>query len=377
MKIVEVDVRLVSIALKEPSELAASRHDRIVSSVVTVTLADGTVGYGEARMPGPGLSPDTAETVDIMVRRYYGPALVGQDVEEIQQLMRRLENVRTGHIFAKAALDIALHDALSRRLGVPVTTLLGGRVRSSFPLVGWIGLLPPTSAAEKAKAFVGSGFRQIKLKLGTTHSEDVERVRAVRDAIGSDTKLRVDTNGHYGAADSVELARRIAPYEIELLEDPVPESNRRLLREVRQRSPIPICADSVVRTAADAVDVLAEDAADYLKVKVIRVGGILEARRILTVANAFGKSVVLGRGTCGDLEAAAELQLALSAENVVAGGEMVGPSKLVANIVAQPIDMQHGEAPGPEGPGLGVTVDAEALARYTVLEVASNVGYKG
>jgi muconate cycloisomerase len=376
MKITDVKSHIIAIDLKEVSELAAARHARVIVNLVEVELDNGVKGYGDVFVAGPGLVPDSVESVDLMVRKYYAPVMIGQDAECIQTIVQRLEAAKMGNVVAKAAIDTALYDALGKSLGVPVTTLLGGAVRDSLPVVGWVGIKAPEEMARKAMEFVNSGHQILKLKLGTTVRDDVQRVKAVREAVGHGVKIRVDVNGHFSLTDCLALTRGIADYDIEFIEDPVPEEHLHQLRYMRSQSPVPICGDSLIRSATDAVRVLSENCVDYLKIKVGRVGGMVEAQKIMTIAAGFGVDVVVGHSTSGDFGAAGELCIAMASPNVVPGGEMVGPSKLVGHVVQNPLMISHGAMRLSGLPGLGLEMRPGGLEEYRTDIVPTHMSSK-
>ena len=118
-----------------------------------------------------------------------------------------------GNNFAKSAIDMALHDLMGKSLGVPACDLMGGRFHTEFEMVGGMGIFEPEKMAEKAIEFVNQGHETIKIKIGEgSLDEDVERVRAVREAIGDSIKLRVDANAWYSRADAIRVIRRIEKF---------------------------------------------------------------------------------------------------------------------------------------------------------------------
>jgi muconate cycloisomerase len=366
MKISRVEVRCIQLPLKEPTIMKSVRLDEINSVLVTVTLEDGVVGYGEVSM-GPTLYADTMETTVILVEKYFGPALVGQRIDGLDRLDAVMDRAKPlGNVCARGALDLALHDALGKSLGVPVASLLGGAHADGWDMVGWIGLMPPAAAAERARTFVAEGFTWFKLKVSGDLVEDLARVAAVREVIGVGTRLRLDAGEAYSPQDALRLAQRVVEYDIELIEDPVPEDAWFAFADVRRRSPVPVCADGVIRSPRAAAQILASGCADMIKVKLQRAGGLVAARKIMTLAETFAVPVIVGRSTTGDIESTAELHLACSSRAAWGGGEFVGPSKATAHIVTEPLQLTGGRYALPVGPGFGITVDEDAVRRHQV-----------
>src|SRR5204863_2969032 len=169
----------------------------------------------------------------------------------------------------------------SRVYGVPVSTYLGGAVRHEFLFNAWIGILSPDEAAAEARKWFDQGFRSAKIKVGGNIEADRERVKAVRAAVGREMALRIDANAGYDVDTSIKLARLMAPFDLQLFEQPVAADDIAGLARVRREADgIPIMADEVIVAHRTLVEVLRAGAAGTVTPKVINTGARLRARRM-------------------------------------------------------------------------------------------------
>src|SRR5262245_38802638 len=250
--------------------IVSSLGENVVGNYVLVRVADelGHVGLGEASVTSVW-SGETQAGAIAVVREVLAPLVVGADPFDSDWIAKRMEKAAFANSFARAALEMALLDLQGQILGVPLFKLLGGRdrppvaaephARLQFVLGGdrgvrlkfVIGAVEPAVAAERARGMVQKGWRAIKVKVGKAPRADVDRLKAVRDAIGPDVFLSVDANGGYSVDEAIWAAREFARLEIALFEQPTPRRDHVALTEVRRRCDIPLMADESVFTAAD------------------------------------------------------------------------------------------------------------------------------
>jgi len=296
--------------------------------------------------------------------------LIGRDAGSIRGALAEMDRVAPEALYAQAAVEMALVDLNARALGVPAHRLLGGAVRDALLLNGWIGIEEPETAAEIAIDFWQRGYRSAKVKVGSRVEADRDRVAAVR-AAAPDMHIRVDGNEGYDADTAIRLARAIAPYRIALLEQPVPRKDLEGLARVRRAIDIPVMADEAIEGLDTLVSVIRLEAADIVKVKVMKQGGLLRCLRAIDMAEAAGIRCVVGHGFGLALNTLAELHVAAASGNVLDGCECVGPTKLTADVVKDPVIMESGRIEVPGGPGLGATLDEPALGRWAAGRSAS------
>ncbi|MBC7781320.1 MAG: hypothetical protein H7125_14595 [Proteobacteria bacterium] len=334
------------------------------SVIVRVTSASGAVGLGNID-PSPGYSEDTVDDSLAVIREVLAACALGHDGSNVHRLLERMALAQAGFLDAKAALEMACTDLVARACGVPVHTWLGGAVRDRVSFNAWIGILPPEQAAREAKEWFGRGFRAAKIKVGGGIDADCDRVRAVREAVGDTMELRIDANAGYDADTSIRLARRLEGVRLQLFEQPVPADDLAGMARVRREGGgVPIMADESVLDHASLLAIIRADAADLVKLKVMKQGGFLPTRRMLETASAAGLRVVIGHGFGLGVNTVAEIMLAATSAAVIDGLECVGPLKTADDIVTKKLDLMSGSIALPDGPGLGVELDMAKVDRY-------------
>jgi L-alanine-DL-glutamate epimerase-like enolase superfamily enzyme len=361
MKIARIEAYRVDIELERPFVIALGTIARYEGVIVRIVDDAGHEGWGEAA-PRPTLLGETVQSVLGALERL-APLLVGQDPRCLGALISRMDRALLKNTSAKAALDVALHDLLGRAWGVPLRLLLGGD-RDRFPTDFTIGLDEPEVMAREAKERVTQGFKILKLKLGEDPLRDVERVRGVREAVGSRVKIRIDANQGWTPPEAVRALNAIAAYDVELVEQPVAAHDLEGLAWVRRSQPIPVMADESIHLPEDAMRVVRLEAADYINIKLMKSGGFWKARQIAAIAEAAGLGCQVGGMVESDLGQAAAVHLACGLRVVRFGDLDMGfglRQKLIVGGGAR-FDPEKGEMIAPESPGLGVeALDEELL----------------
>lgn len=364
MRIVDIEPILLDVPLREPVHGVHGVTSVQRSALVRVTSDEGIEGWGNVD-PTPGYSAMSAAEVHDTVRRL-GPALVGTDPFNGRRALAAMDREAPGHYEAIAAVEMALVDLKARALGVPVHSLLGGRVKDEITFNAWIGTVPPEQAAREATAWLGRGFRSAKIKVSGAGLDGIARVAAVRAAVGGRMALRVDFNESLRLGEAVPFIRRLDPYDLTLVEQPIPRAEIAGLAEIRRGIGIPLMADESVTGPASLVEIIRREAADLVKVKVMKQGGLLRTLAMVECAAAAGLRVVIGHGFGLTLSTLAEATVAAVSEAIVDGCEAVGPLKMAADVVAEPVRLDTGAIRLGDRPGFGTTVDPDALKRYRV-----------
>jgi muconate cycloisomerase len=332
--------------------------------VIRLTAADGTVGISSIEPSAAAKSPGTAPELLKTIRERIAPAIVGLDALNVNTLIERLDALSPGQPGAAAAVEMACVELVCRLLGVSLTTYLGGGKLEAVQFNGWIGMLPPEEAAAEALRWQKAGFRSAKIKVGSGVEADRDRVAAVRAAVGNTMKLRIDANMQYDADTSLKLAAAVRQYDLQLFEQPAVKDDIAGLARVRREGGIPVMADESIDDHQSLIKVIKADAADYVKFGIKQAGGILRAARMLATAEAAGIPCVIGHGFGLDPSTIAEVMLAASSRNVLAGLECVGPLKVVDTVATTRLDISGGSMRVPDGPGLGIALDEAKLEKY-------------
>ena len=371
-----VESTMVRIPSGAPYQMGAMERgaSHAISIIVCITTEDGVEGWGETFITPGWYGADTPTSMLWLIDSIFGPRLKGVSVFDMETIERRMHKMwQLGNWYPKSAIEIAVRDAAARTVGQPLHAMMGGAFRDRFPMSGGIGTEAPEAMAAKAIKFKERGFRTVKLKIDSVNDldTDVARVREVREAIGPDINIRLDGNGVYNVPKAVRLCRAIEDQNIESLEQPVQAHDFKGMAEIRNKIGIPLMADESVQTMQDALAVIEHRAADIIKLKVSKCGGLGPSRRIADLCQAADIEVTVGNGFNTSLLATAELQLACSSSAILPAGEFIGPDKLEDDI-CEPMLIENGDAILPKGPGLGVKISRDKLEAYsTTLEEAT------
>ncbi len=342
-------------------------------NLVKVSTDEGIVGWGE----GVG-----GEIVEGML----APVLIGQDpTNRIGLWQRMFHALYNGNNAvglggsAISAVDTALWDITGKAFGQPVYNLLGGKVRDRVAVYA-TGLYYtegefPTRLLDEARGYVEAGFMGMKTKVGgLPMDEDVKRVAALREAIGPDVKLMVDANQAYNATSAIRIGRRLEEYDLVWFEEPVNAQDIEGYLQVKSALPMAIAGGENLRTRYEFSQFLARRAYDIAQPDVVNVGGITEMRNVAMTANTHGIQVnphVWG----SPVMIAASLHVAATLPPCPPSGtpepfvqEPVmefdrTPSEIREGLVENPFHQVDGYLAVPDGPGLGVEIDEDAVRR--------------
>jgi L-alanine-DL-glutamate epimerase-like enolase superfamily enzyme len=291
MRITKITVKPVSVELKEPFRISLGLITHSVSAVVGVETDEGLTGYGEGS-PGILVTGETLEGVAACIA-LFEKSLVGMDPLNIEEIHHVMDRVSPHAPSAKAAIDIACYDLLGKKAGLPVYTLLGGGDRQLVTDIT-VSLDESAVMAAKAKKYADAGFDVIKTKVGMDFAEDLERVRAIRNAIGPELKIRLDANQAWSPKAAVRNIDYLSEYDIELVEQPVAAHDLEGLAYVTRHSRLPIMSDESAFNARDVLALIKKRAVDMVNIKLMKCGGIYEALRINSLCESAGLECMLG-----------------------------------------------------------------------------------
>ena len=322
---------------------------------------DGSIGIGEGSpSPTTQMAEETLAMSSLVGE--LAPRLAGREVGELLVAAEGLAS-RSLPKPLRCALDVATCDIIGQRRGVSVARLLNESPVSSVPVNAIIGAPSPETAASLAAEAASVGFPCVKLKVGAAGGteEDLARAVAVRRELGPEIKLRLDANGAWSAPEAIETIRTLEQCDLELVEQPVPPGNVEEMRLVRENVETPIAADEEVTDLAAAIRLLDAEAAQFLIVKPMVVGGLRAALEIAKLGERRSVAVIVtttidsGVGTAAALHLAAALPL----DGPACG--LATTSLLNASLLASPLAIERGRMHVPAGPGLGVEIDERSL----------------
>ena len=353
---------------------------------IVLTADNGVSGVGE--IYSVPFRPKTAVTMaaDICERR-----VIAADPFQIEQLWRRVysdaytQRPDVSVMGVLSAVEMACWDIVGKTLGVPVHSLLGGRVRDELRTYTY--LYPETeedgdvyqdaqAAATKAAEYVQQGFTAVKFdpvgpytaydprQLGLKDLTRAENfVRLIRDAVGDRCDLLFGTHGQMTPAGAIRLARRLQPYDPLWLEEPTPPENPAMMAQVAAATTIPVAAGERLTTKYEFAALLKHNAAAILQMNLGRVGGILEAKKIAGMAEAHYAQIA-PHMYCGPVIAAANAQLAACSPNFLILEGIRRWGDFHAEILKQSLQWQDGHLLVPTAPGLGVELDEAAAVQH-------------
>lgn len=361
-----VETLLVDLPTIRPHKLSVATMNGQTLMLVKVHCSDGIVGIGEGTtIAGLAYGGESPEGMKLAVDTYFRPVMVGQDATAVQTLMARIGKIVKENRFAKCAVETALLDAHGKRLGLPVSELLGGRMRSRLP-VAWTLASGDTKTdiAEAEKMLDLRRHRIFKLKIGARPlRQDIAHVAAIKRALGERGSVRVDVNMAWSETDAAYGMAALADAGCDLVEQPV-ASAAALARLVR-RFPVALMADESLHGPESAFELAKVSGADVFAVKIEQSGGLFNAQRVATIADAAGIGLYGGTMLEGAFGTVASAQVFSTFANLQWGTELFGPLLLTEEILTTPLNYSEFELIVPSGPGLGIELDEERLAFFT------------
>lgn len=285
----------VAVPLTKPFKTALRTVTTAYSVYVKVTTDDGYIGYGEAP-PTHVITGESLASIRYAINEIIAPRLIGLPVLDSEQIFQKLNTALIGNTSAKAAVDMAIYDLLARKSGIPLYQYLGG-YRDTLETDFTVSVNDPVEMADDAERYVSEGFQILKIKVGIGDiQEDIARIRSIRERVGNKPKLRLDANQAWNAKEAVHAigAMEDAGLAIEFVEQPVPAHDIEGLRYVTAHTHTPIMADESVFSIYDAKRVLDMRAADLINIKLMKSGGIYNANKINTLAEASGVACMVG-----------------------------------------------------------------------------------
>ncbi|MEV4415745.1 o-succinylbenzoate synthase [Catellatospora sp. NPDC049609] len=360
MKVTGFELRRIAMPLVSPFRTSFGvEHERDVLLVRAVT-EDGAEGWGECvAMSEPLYSSEYVDAAAEVVRRFLIPAVLSLPDADPYQVEVPFAKIK-GHPMAKAAVQTALLDARLREAGMPLAAHLGA-VRDRVPAGVSVGIMDSVpQLLDAVERYLAEGYLRIKLKIEP--GWDVEPVRAVRERFG-DILLQVDANTAYTLSDARHLAK-LDPFDLLLMEQPLPEDDIRGHAELARQVRTPICLDESITSARAAADAIALGATSVVNIKPGRVGGYLEARRVHDVCAANGVPVWVGGMLETGLGRAANVALA-ALPNCVLPGDTSASDRYFSRDITAPFVLAAGHLPVPTAPGIGVDPDPATLTEVT------------
>ncbi len=351
MQITGIKIRAVNIPLIKPYNISLLGEVTTTRSVIVEVFTDqGLVGIGETD-PELMFTGESQQTVMTMLASHLGPAVLGIDPMDIERLHAHMNDVCQGNHFAKAALDLACHDIWGKYHHAPLYQLFGGMVHPKIEVMWSLGSDTAEANVADAMAQVEEGYRTIGLKVGTLRpDEDVRRVGAVRKAVGPDIKIRCDANQAWSPDVAVATIRKLQPYDICMIEQPVRGWDIDGLAHVRANVEVPIAVDEGFFSPRDAINLLKAGAADIFSIKTTKLGGLLPSRKATAVIEAAGHQVFFNSMIEMGVSVMSGLNCAVSTPNLLAVGHALNSvRRLSDDILKTPVAYEGNYIVAPTG----------------------------
>lgn len=343
----------VSIPLRKPFKTALRTVEVLKPVIIAVDTDVKAIGYGEAPPTG-AITGDSQGSIRGAIHEFIAPVLKGKRIESLEDVLTSLDRSCVKNTSAKAAVDMAVHDLFGKLYQIPLYRLLGGyRDRVETDLT--ISVNSPEEMARDSREAVERGFRILKIKIGKEPASDIQRIRAVRAAVGPEIVIRLDANQGWSEREAIRIMREIesAGLGIELLEQPVTAHDLEGLAAVKDAIDTPVLADEAVFSPLDAETLLASRAADYLNVKLMKTGGLRGALQICSMAELHGIECFMGCMMESKLAVTAAAHLAC-ARRIITRCDLDSPSLCASDPIRGGAILEGPHLIMSDAPGLGI-----------------------
>jgi len=369
MKITKIIGHHIRIPLIYPAKWSGGTRLSAPAFILELHTDEGYVGLGECVGP-------TIPVIASVVTEELSQLLIGQNPLNTELLVRRMEEFARNWLqigaYAIAGIEMALLDIKGKWLNAPVYQLLGGRCRKDVGYAGYLFIDDPAINAQRALEYKKQGYTEIKLKVGRSLAQDADTLAAIRDAVGSDMKIRVDANMNWSVPTAIKWIKTLARYDIMYVEQPVPDYDLDGMAAVRKAVEVPIAADESCSSVERVLEMIKREACDVFVVYVSEAGGLTRARTIASIADACGKWCAMGTWAESGLATTAGAHVITSSANFV----FCNDSHYMLqsdDVLTKPLELKNGKITLSESPGLGVSLDPEKLEQFKRCEVRESV----
>ena len=354
MKITDVRLGMVRVPLKTPFKTALRTVEAVEDVIVSIHTDTGHVGYGEAAATAV-ITGDTHGSIIEAIGKVIAPRIVGEDVANLNRIVRLVQTALERNTSAKAAVEIAVYDLWAQLYEAPLYRMLGG----GEPVITTditISVDHIDKMVADSLSAVGRGFESLKIKVGKDIGLDVERVKAIHAAVEGRALLRLDANQGWTAKQAVHAMHALEDtgVHLELLEQPVRAQDLAGLKYVTDRVHTPVMADESVFGPIEVIELIEQRAADIINIKLMKTGGISNAVRIADIAASYGVECMIGCMIETSISVAAAVHLAIAKADVITKVDLDGPSLCAFDPVDGGVDFNESEISASDAPGLGI-----------------------
>jgi len=340
-------------------EWGSGKRPAATRLIVELTLANGTVGYGETICLLEFIEPVLVNTIF--------PIALAHRAYDVERFSRHVLGAGYYHhkraaVMAMAAVEMAMWDAVGRSSGLPLHALWGGAYRQQVDVAAYLFGTDAQALHQSAQRFMDQGYRSFKVKIGMTAASDLSNVEAVRGAVG-DCLLRADVNGAWTPGTARRMLDKLKAFDLQYIEQPLELDDLHGHAELRRMQPIPVALDESAYTLADVGNIVRSSAADVILLDPHEIGGLWQTIKAAAIAESVGIPVTLHSGGELGFSQAAYVHLAASIPNMTIAIDSERAYLSDDVVLAQP-PLIDGAFAVPNEPGLGVAPDFAKIERY-------------
>ncbi|GAX08409.1 L-alanine-DL-glutamate epimerase [Secundilactobacillus silagincola] len=317
LTIKKIETFPIAVPLKSPFKTALRTVTTASSLIVRLTDSDGFTGLGEAAPTAP-ITGDTSASIKFAVEQVIAPKLIGASLNQPERVKQIIDTALVGNHSPKAAVNIAVNDLLAKHYGVSLSEWLGG-YRQTISTDYTVSVGTAAEMVGHAKQLITEGFDTLKVKVGSQSPfEDLKQVRAIRQAVGPNVKIRLDANQGWHKKQAAKMINQMAQegLDIELVEQPVPADDFEGMAYVTAHTDTPIMADESIFSVKDALRLLKMDGCDIINLKLMKAGGIDNALKINAISEAFGVPCMVGSMIESQVSVTAAAAMAAAKANI-------------------------------------------------------------
>ena len=368
MQISQVEFYHASLKLKQPFITSLGYRDHANNVFVRILTREGLEGWGECS-PYPPINGETVDTCFI-IGKLLAERLMGQDATDPAAHSQLMDKTIYGNTSIKSAIDIAIHDIAAKAEEKPLYAYLGGSIRKKVHTDYTVSVKDAEQMVADAITVKERGFPVIKVKLGAGGEKDVERIKAIREAVGYEIGIRIDANQGWAVQEAIETLKALEPYQIQYCEEPISRHEYPSLKEVRKESPVLIMADESVYDHHDAKKLIDQELCDMINIKLGKSSGLVKAQKIITHAEAGNIPMQIGGFLESRILFSANCHLAHTSD-LVRYFDFDSPLFMEDDPITGGMQYHPDwEITLPDSPGLGITVAEEWLNQFRKLIVS-------
>jgi len=376
VKITKIETRIIEIPVENPYIFSHGVLKAFSNVLVWIYTDEDITGIGEGSfVPGGGVSEETPESTKPMIDHYLSPVVIGEDPFDIERIHHKMDAVVPRNLIAKCGIDLALWDIMGKALDKPAYKLLGGEFDAKILGTYTLSIDTPDKMAEQAEYRKNQGYQTVVVKIGHDPATDLERLRQVRNAVGSELNIRLDANEAYRPDLAIRIIRRMEKYNPEFVEEPVKRWDLDGMAKVADAVDTPISSDESNTSLESVYKLIKKGAADIINIKISKNGGLWRSKKIAAVAESAGIPVIVGGANTYEVgrQACRHFAVSTGQAQMGMGSEGCAPASqskiddVTQNIVTyEDVTSGKGYVNVLPGPGLGAELDEDKWKKYCI-----------